>query len=179
MSPRSPARAAPQIPDASLVGSVPPDFGVADDIARAEIPTVNGTMVTIPKRRGRNTLWNRCLRSDFQPRRWSSIALKKPLMTKNSGIRNPCMAEKTIPKPVSCRQSVTIQNDGKNESDACRTIPSSMAPALRASRSVRRTKAGVSVLISSISSFLLNVESGHPCLTRIARRTPCRPTPRS
>ena len=107
-------------------------------------------MVNIPASKGRKTRWNRCLTSAPRPRRWSSIALKKPLMTKNSGIRKPWMAEKTIPKPASCRRSVTIQNDGKNEREACRTIPSSMAPARRASRSDRRAKAGFSVLMERV-----------------------------
>ncbi len=61
-----------------------------------------GTMVTIPSSKGRNTRKNRCLTSDMRPRRCSSIALKKPLMTKKSGIRKPWMAEKTIPKAGFC-----------------------------------------------------------------------------
>ena len=59
-------------------------------------------MVNIPTSKGRNTRKNRCLTSDPRPRRDSSIALKKPLMTKKSGIRKPWMAEKTIPKPGFC-----------------------------------------------------------------------------
>ena len=101
----------------------PPGFREADDIATPEIQFVAGTMVTIPSSKGRNTRWNRCLTSDPRPRRCSSIALKKPLMTKKSGIRKPWMAEKTIPKPGSCRRSVTIQNDGKNERDGVQDDP--------------------------------------------------------
>ena len=61
---------------------------------------VSGTMVNIPTSKGSNTLWNRCLTSALRPRRCSSIALKKPLMTKKSGIRKPWMAEKRIPEAV-------------------------------------------------------------------------------
>ena len=91
-------------------------------------------------------------------------------MTKNSGIRKPWMAEKTIPKPGSCRRSATIQNDGKNERDACRTIPSSMAPARRASRSDRRAKAGFSVLMEDVRPTSSDIEPGLPGLTDGPRR---------
>ena len=134
----------------------------AEDIARVETPIVSGTMVNIPANKGRNTRWNRCLTSDPRPRLWSNIALKKPLMTKNSGIRKPWMAEKTIPKAESCRRSVTIQYDGKNEREACRTIPSSMATARRASRSDRRVKAWFSVLMEYIRPTPLDIEPGLP-----------------
>ena len=99
--------------DGPTAGAAPPGLREADDIARVEIPIVSGTMVNIPASKGRNTRWNRCLTSAPRPLRWSSIALKKPLMTKNSGIRKPWIAEKTIPKAESCRRSVTIQYDGK------------------------------------------------------------------
>ena len=63
-------------------------------------------------------------------------------MTKKSGIRKPWMAEKTNPESGIL---LTIRDDPerrKNEREACRTIPSSMATARRASRSDRRAKAG-------------------------------------
>src|SRR5215468_10451540 len=75
------------------------------------------------------------------------------------------MAEKTMPKTSFCRVSVTIQNDGKNEREACRTIPSSMAPARRASRSERRAKAWFSVLMENVRPVSLDIEPEHRGLT--------------
>src|SRR3954454_25198740 len=72
------------------------------------------------------------------------------------------MAEKTIPKAESCRRSETIQYDGKNEREACRTIPSSMALARRASRSDRRAKAGCSVLMEEVRPTAIDIEPGLP-----------------
>ena len=64
---------------------------------------MSGTTVNIPASKGRNTRWNRCLTSAPRPRLCSSIALKKPLRTKKSGIRKPWIAEKRIAKLESCR----------------------------------------------------------------------------
>ncbi len=89
MAPLSPASAAAQMSDTPADGGALPDFTAADDIATAEIQVVAGVMVNIPTSKGRNTRKNRCLTSDARPRRDSSIALKKPLMTKKSGIRKP------------------------------------------------------------------------------------------
>ena len=65
---------------------------------------------------------------------------------------------------------MTIQYDGKNEREACRTIPSSMAPARRASRSDRRAKAGFSVLMEDVRPTALDIEPGLPGLTDEAER---------
>ena len=71
------------------------------------------------------------------------------------------MAEKRMPKPGSCRRSVTIHNEGKNDREACRTIPINMAPARRASRSERLANAGVSVFIVSVCLVSFKIESRH------------------
>ena len=172
---RSPASAATQIVDASAVAEVLLDLR-GDDIAMEEIQFVAGTTVTMPANKGRNTRRKRCLTSAPRPRRCNSIALKKPLMTKKTGMRKPWMAEKRTPNVASCRVSATTQNDGKNERAACRAIPSSMATARRASRSDRRERGGFWSLMEDVRSASFDIESGLPGRTVVARR-PGRPSP--
>ena len=56
-----------------------------------------GTMVTSPRRKGRKRRRKRWERSDFRPRRRQSMAVKKPLSTKNTGMRKPWMAANKSP----------------------------------------------------------------------------------
>ena len=53
-----------------------------------------GTRVTKPIANGRATRRRRWLSNDRSPRRRHSMAVKKPLNRKNTGIRNPCTAHR-------------------------------------------------------------------------------------
>src|SRR5262249_10168988 len=83
-------------------------------------------------------------------------------MTKKTGMRKPWMAETTTPNAASCRLSATTHRDGKNERAACRTIPSSMETARRASRSDRRSGGGLWVLMQGVRPASPDIEGGRP-----------------
>ena len=57
--------------------------------AKVYIQWVAGMTVNMHTSRGRPTRRRRCPPNAFSPRRCHSIAVKKPLSMKNTGIRNP------------------------------------------------------------------------------------------
>ena len=66
-------------------------------MAQALTQSTAGTMVKSPRTKGRKTRRKRWDRSGPRPRRRQSMAVKKPLSRKNTGMRNPWMAAKSSP----------------------------------------------------------------------------------
>ena len=92
-----------------------------------------GMMVKHPTSSGSPTRRSRCLISERSPRLRHSMAVKKPLIMKNSGIRKPC----TKPTNTSSSQTPVSSSprQGTNGMAACSPIPNSMAKLRNASRS--------------------------------------------
>ncbi len=84
----------------------------------------------------------RWVTSACSPRCRHSIAVKKPLIRKKTGIRNPWIAVTRmaygVPSP-STDASLTAHAPGMNASAPCSTMPSNIANARSASRSCRRS----------------------------------------
>ena len=84
---------------------------------------------------GRNTRKKRCFKIEPSPRLRQIIAVKKPLITKNTGIRKPWITKKKVPKASCCSLSWTPQGNGTKESAPCSAIPRIIAVARSASMS--------------------------------------------
>ena len=104
-------------------------------MAQPLIQFTAGMIVTSPSRNGSNTRRKRWESTGFKPRPRQSMAVKKPLSTKNTGMRKPWIAANKNQKKPLCRSSWTAQGNGVKDNPACNAMPSSIAVARRASRS--------------------------------------------
>ena len=109
-------------------------------IALSTVHVISNPIGSTKMANGRAIRFTRCSINRPGPRRRHSIIVKKPESRKNNGIRNPCTAWKNSSNQLSLSavESTTTQNPGKNDSDACSAMPSSMANPRNASRSCQR-----------------------------------------
>ena len=95
---------------------------------------VAGIIVKQPMTYGNKIRLTRCFARDKTPRLRHSIAVKKPLSRKNSGMRKPCIALNTKYNEAFCSLSCTGHGKGIKDNDACKTMPSNIAKLRSASR---------------------------------------------
>ena len=100
MAARSPFLAALQIVSFSALAALASN---PDAVAQSLIQFTAGTMVTSPSRNGNNTRRKRWESNDLKPRPRQSMAVKKPLSTKNTGMRKPWIAANNSQKKPLCR----------------------------------------------------------------------------